>query len=54
MIRSELTEKILDVKREKDLSWKAIAEAIGGYNQIFITTALLGDMPLPAPSLQEE
>ncbi|SMC86719.1 cyanate lyase [Fulvimarina manganoxydans] len=49
MIRSELTEKILDVKREKDLSWKAIAEAIGGYNQIFITTALLGDMPLPCP-----
>ncbi|RFC63777.1 cyanase [Fulvimarina endophytica] len=53
MKRAELTEKILDVKREKDLSWKAIAEEIGGYSQIFITTALLGNMPLPKPQAEK-
>ena len=53
MIRSELTEKILDFKRDHDLTWKAIAEEIGGYNQVFITTALLGDMPLPPPQAQK-
>lgn len=47
MQRVELTEKILDIKREKDLTWKQIAEEIGGYTQVFITCALLGNMPLP-------
>lgn len=53
MKRDELTEKILDVKQEKDLTWKAIAEHIGGYSQIFITTALLGNMPLPKPQAEK-
>lgn len=48
MKRIELTEKILDIKRDKDLSWKYIAEEIGGYTQVFITCALLGNMPLPS------
>ena len=47
MQRAELTEKILDIKRDKDLSWKQIAEEIGGYTQVFITCALIGNMPLP-------
>ncbi|MGE0231608.1 MAG: cyanase [Flavobacteriaceae bacterium] len=47
MKRVDLTEKILDYKRDKELTWKAIAEEIGGYSQIFIITALLGNMPLP-------
>ena len=42
-------QKILDHKRHSGLSWKQIAKTIGGYNQIFITTALLGNMPLPPP-----
>jgi len=47
MKRAELTEKILDFKRDNGLSWKLIANEIGGYSQIFIITALLGNMPLP-------
>ncbi|MDQ0315753.1 cyanase [Amorphus orientalis] len=49
MKRSELTEKILDYKRDNDLSWKEIADGIGGYTQLFIMTALLGNMKLPKP-----
>ncbi|MCY1667803.1 cyanase [Rhizobium sp. SL86] len=47
MQRHELVEKILDVKRDKDLTWEAIADAIGGYSKLFLITALLGQMPLP-------
>ena len=49
MKRIELVEKIFDVKREKNLTWKAIAEEIGGYSQLYIMTALMGQMRLPAP-----
>lgn len=49
MKRADLTEKILDVKREKDLTWKRIAEEIGGYSPLFIMSALLGNMKLPRP-----
>jgi cyanate lyase len=47
MKRIELVEKIFDVKREKNLTWKAIAEEIGGYSQLYIMTALMGQMRLP-------
>ena len=47
MKRAAVTEKILDYKRNNELTWKAIADEIGGYSQIFIITALLGNMPLP-------
>jgi cyanate lyase len=46
MIREELTEKIIDKKREKGLSWKEIAAHIGGCSPILITAALLGQMKL--------
>ena len=46
MIREELTEKILDAKRDSGLSWKEIAEKIGGCSPILITAALLGQMKL--------
>jgi cyanate lyase len=49
MKRADLTEKILDIKRDNDLSWKAIAEEIGGYSPLFIMSALLGQMKLPKP-----
>ena len=49
MKRSDLTEKILDIKREKGLTWKAICEAIGGYSEVLIVGALLGQMKLTKP-----
>jgi cyanate lyase len=49
MKRTDLTEKILDYKRDNALTWKEIAEEIGGYSQLFIMTALLGQMKLPKP-----
>ncbi|WP_428540830.1 cyanase [Rhodopila sp.] len=49
MTRSELTEKILDIKREKDWSWKYICEQIGGMSEILVVGALLGQMKLVKP-----
>lgn len=46
MTRTELTAKILDVKREKQLSWKRIAEEIGSGSLVLYTAALLGQMTL--------
>jgi len=46
MTRTELTDQILAAKRIKRLSWKQIAEAVGGGSQIPITAALLGQMRL--------
>ena len=47
MKREQLTEKILDIKREKGWSWKHIAEEIGGMSPILVVGALLGQMRLP-------
>ena len=47
MTRDKLTEKILDIKREKGWSWKHIHAGIGGMSPILITAALLGQMRLP-------
>jgi cyanate lyase len=49
MKRQDLTEKILDIKREKGLTWAEIAEAVGGYSPILITAAMLGQMRLTKP-----
>src|SRR6202022_1200797 len=49
MLRSELTEKILDIKREKGWSWKYIHEQIGGYSPVLLVGALLGQMKLTKP-----
>jgi len=46
MKREDLTEKILDIKREKGWTWKSIAEAIGGHSPVLVTAALLGQMKL--------
>src|SRR5260370_11274629 len=50
MNRADLTEKILDVKREKGWTWKHICEQIGGLSPMLITGALLGQMKLPQPA----
>jgi cyanate lyase len=44
MKREDLTAKILDAKRESGMTWKQIAERIGGSSPILITAALLGQM----------
>jgi cyanate lyase len=49
MNRSDLTEKLLDIKREKGWTWKYICEKIGGYSEVLITGAILGQMKLTKP-----
>jgi cyanate lyase len=49
MRREQLTEKILDIKREKGLTWKQITEAIGGISPVLVVGALLGQMKLVKP-----
>jgi cyanate lyase len=47
MKREQLTEKVLDIKREKDWSWQHISEQIGGMSPVLVVGALLGQMRLP-------
>ena len=49
MKREELTERILDIKREKNWSWSYIAGEIGGVSPVLIVGALLGQMKLVKP-----
>jgi len=49
MTREQLTEKILDIKREKGLTWKQITDEIGGISPVLIVGALLGQHKLVKP-----
>ena len=49
MTREQLAEKILDIKREKNWSWKYITDEIGGMSPLLVVGALLGQMKLPKP-----
>ena len=49
MQRTALTEKILDIKRERGFTWKHICDQIGGMSPIMITGALLGNHKLTKP-----
>src|SRR5580692_3077920 len=49
MKRSDLTEKLLDIKREKSWTWKYICDEIGGMSPVLITGAILGQMKLTKP-----
>ncbi len=49
MNRADLTEKILDIKREKDWKWSHICKQIGGFSDTLIVGALLGQMKLTKP-----
>ena len=49
MKREDLTEKLLDIKREKGWSWKHICEKIGGYSDVLIVGAIMGQMKLTKP-----
>ncbi len=46
MKREQLTEKILDIKREKGWTWKHINDEIGGMSPVLVTGALLGQYKL--------
>ncbi|HKH80123.1 MAG TPA: cyanase [Methylovirgula sp.] len=46
MQRSDLTEKILDIKRERGWTWNFIADEIGGMSPLLVVGALLGQMKL--------
>ncbi len=49
MRREQLTEKILDIKRQKDWTWKYICDEIGGMSPVLVVGALLGQMKLVKP-----
>jgi cyanate lyase len=49
MTRSELTERILDIKRGKGWTWKHITTEIGGVSPVLVVGALLGQMKLVKP-----
>jgi cyanate lyase len=49
MKRTDLTEKILDIKREKGWSWKHICAEIGGMSEVMIVGGLLGQQKLTKP-----
>jgi len=49
MKREQLTEKILDIKRDKGWTWKQITTEIGGVSPILVVGALLGQMKLVKP-----
>jgi cyanate lyase len=49
MKREQLTEKILDIKRDKGWSWKEICNEIGGVSPVLVVGALLGQMKLVKP-----
>ena len=49
MNRAGLTEKLLDIKREKGWTWKHICDFIGGMSPILVTGAILGQHKLTKP-----
>jgi cyanate lyase len=51
MKRSDLTEKLLDIKREKGWTWKYICDQIGGMSPVLIVGAILGQHKLTKPQV---
>jgi cyanate lyase len=51
MTRVEATEKVLEAKKARGLTFKAIAEAVGRH-KVFVTSALLGQSTLSAEEAQ--
>jgi cyanate lyase len=52
MKRKDLTEKLLDRKRENGWSWKHICSEIGGHSEVLIVGAILGQMKLTKPQAE--
>jgi cyanate lyase len=53
MKRADLTEKILDIKRERGWTWKFITAEISGMSPSLIVGALLGQMKLVRPQAEK-
>ncbi|MDX7952304.1 cyanase [Lichenihabitans sp. Uapishka_5] len=49
MKREDLTEKLLDIKREKGWTWRHICDGVGGMSDVLIVGAFLGQMKLLKP-----
>jgi cyanate lyase len=49
MKRSDLTEKLIDIKREKGWTWTYICEQIGGMSPVLIVGAILGQHKMTKP-----
>src|SRR4051812_30007927 len=49
MKREDLTEKLLDIKREKGWSWKYICGEIAGMSPVMITGGVLGQQKMTKP-----
>ena len=49
MNRAGLTEKLLDIKREKGWTWKHICETIGGMSPILVAGGVLGQHKMTKP-----
>ena len=49
MKRADLTEKLLDIKREKGWTWKHICDEIGESSPVLVVGAILGQMKLTKP-----
>ena len=49
MKRADLTEKMLDIKREKGWTWKYISSEIGGMSPVMVTGAILGQQKMTKP-----
>jgi cyanate lyase len=52
MKRSDLTEKLLDIKRDNGWSWAHICAQIGGHSEVLIVGAILGQMKLTRPQAE--
>ena len=52
MKRADLTEKLLDIKRERGWSWKYITTEIGGMSEVLVVGAILGQMKLTKPQAE--
>src|SRR3982751_3691380 len=49
MNRPQLTEKLLDIKREKGWTWKHICAEIGGMSPVMVTGGVLGQQKMTKP-----
>src|SRR4029453_8125409 len=49
MKRADLTEKLLDIKREKGWTWKYICEQIGGMSPVMVTGGVVGQQKMNKP-----
>lgn len=50
--RALLTEKIVRIKIEQDLTWSGLAELADGLSKEYVTAALMGQMQLPRPAAE--